>query len=219
MRKQNAKAHNGMKCLYLDKATGFRCAAGCCIPLKQYAIDMEFDGSIGNNPIVEDVLQNAGHDLKLMRALQVVHDFSEVNRWEQGFETVAKDFGLKYKPTNQATFDKVVNHLRRQGCKSEGSYTNPMTGQVTSGCVYRGPNNLMCAAGCLIPNEDYTPKMEGQPANVREVKEVLEKNGHNVELAQKFQNIHDRRQVQEWETQIEQLAQEFNLIYTPVDMY
>ncbi len=57
--------------------------------------------------------------------------------------------------TPQEIFDKVVNHLRAQGAKSEMDH--PVAGLM---CAYRGIQGRMCAVGCLIPDADYLPTME-----------------------------------------------------------
>lgn len=48
--------------------------------------------------------------------------------------------------TNQEIFDKILNHLRKQGKAS-----------ISDGgkCMYRGDNGNSCAVGCLISDEDY----------------------------------------------------------------
>lgn len=51
----------------------------------------------------------------------------------------------------QKTYDTVKAHLLKQGERSVGP------GDM---CMYRGPNGLKCAIGCLIPDELYDPKME-----------------------------------------------------------
>lgn len=53
--------------------------------------------------------------------------------------------------TKQEVFDKVATHLLTQNKRSlEGT-----------SCVYRAKDGSMCAAGCLIPDEEYTPALEG----------------------------------------------------------
>jgi hypothetical protein len=52
----------------------------------------------------------------------------------------------------QKIFNKVVQHLHDQ---KEPSIEN-------GNCKYRGPNNLKCAIGALIPDSSYDPKMEGR---------------------------------------------------------
>lgn len=58
--------------------------------------------------------------------------------------------------TPQQIFDKVALHLLRQGLVSVNSAGN---------CLYRSPEGLKCAIGCLIPDERYSPDFEGGDAN------------------------------------------------------
>lgn len=53
--------------------------------------------------------------------------------------------------TRQEMFEKASRHLFQQGKRA-------VTG--LNRCVYRGPNGLMCAVGCLIPDEMYNLTME-----------------------------------------------------------
>lgn len=55
----------------------------------------------------------------------------------------------------QEMFTKVWRGLETQ--KWEKSRADKI------GCLYRGPNGMKCAAGHLIPDEKYKPKMEGDP--------------------------------------------------------
>jgi hypothetical protein len=54
---------------------------------------------------------------------------------------------------NQQIFDKVVDHLVAQGGPAVNNNGN---------CRYRAPNGFMCAAGCLINDEAYSPEIEGK---------------------------------------------------------
>jgi hypothetical protein len=54
----------------------------------------------------------------------------------------------------QEIFDKVVEHLAKQGRHS--------LSRNKLHCLYRGPDGLMCAVGCLIPDEMYDPTIESQ---------------------------------------------------------
>ena len=58
--------------------------------------------------------------------------------------------------TAQEVFDHVVAHLRKQKVRSVSA---------DGSCKYRGPNGLMCAFGCLIPDDLYHSTFEGM--NVR----------------------------------------------------
>lgn len=111
--------------------------------------------------------------------------------------------------TKQETFDTVIAHLRKQGKQSrEGSR-----------CKYRGPNGLKCAVGCLIPDEQYSEWMEDfslldrRDGHKTEVGFVVEKLGHDVDLCQRLQWIHDEFGVEAWEERFANLAEGLGLTY------
>jgi hypothetical protein len=56
--------------------------------------------------------------------------------------------------TDQEVFDQVANHLLTQNKRSVSATDNTL-------CVYRSPDGLKCAAGCLIADDEYDPRMEG----------------------------------------------------------
>ena len=56
----------------------------------------------------------------------------------------------------QDIFDFVAAHLMTQGVVSEDQ-----NGQ----CVYRSPDGLKCAIGCLIPDDAYRGNLEGREGN------------------------------------------------------
>lgn len=56
------------------------------------------------------------------------------------------------KLSNQEVFDRVASHLIKQNKKSRESSIGP--------CVYRTPQGLSCAVGCLISEEDYDNRVE-----------------------------------------------------------
>jgi hypothetical protein len=59
----------------------------------------------------------------------------------------------------QEIFDKVATHLITQGKQSlrdDGEWEDKF-------CAYRGPDGTMCAAGCLIPDEEYNEDFETNP--------------------------------------------------------
>ncbi len=53
----------------------------------------------------------------------------------------------------QEIFETVSRHLFAQGRRSSDK---------DGGCLYRGPYGTSCAVGCLIPDENYTDRMEFQ---------------------------------------------------------
>lgn len=85
----------------------------------------------------------------------------------------------------QEIFDTVVKALKKQG-KPSVSHRGE--------CVYRGPDGTKCAAGHLLPDECYTPTMEGASWNV-----LVYHHGDKLpkflvdeaDLIRRLQSIHD----------------------------
>ena len=76
----------------------------------------------------------------------------------------------------QEIFDYVIKHLRSQRHQSL-DYILGDDGH----CAYRGTSSRMCAVGCLIADDEYSPGMEGQtvdgidlPRRFRNHKPMLE---------------------------------------------
>lgn len=114
--------------------------------------------------------------------------------------------------TRQETFNTVVAHLRQQGRQA-----------VNSGgrqCQYRGEDGLKCAAGCLIPDEDYRKDFEGRGVMTNtEIATLIRRLGHDVELVSSLQDIHDDdRGPACWESHFVTTAARFNLVYTPKEV-
>ena len=108
--------------------------------------------------------------------------------------------------SDQELFDKVVNHLRVQGCKAlENEH-----------CKYRTASGLKCAAGCLIPDDMYKPSMEGMNIiGVIQNNPNLEDVISNPGLISRLQFIHDWIEVMSWEESFKGVAIQFGLVYTP----
>lgn len=58
--------------------------------------------------------------------------------------------------TDQSLFETVARHLFSQGRKA-------MEGQS---CRYRTEDGLMCAVGCVLPDELYSEELEGSTAPI-----------------------------------------------------
>jgi len=67
---------------------------------------------------------------------------------------------MQYK-SNQQVVEKVAHHLGFQFKKSQKRDRETHR----NSCLYRGPNNTMCAAGCLIPDKLYKKELEGVAIN------------------------------------------------------
>lgn len=111
----------------------------------------------------------------------------------------------------QEIFNTVVQHLRAQGKQAMGQ-----TLRKGDMCMYLAPDGCKCAAGCLIPPEDYRPEFEGNSIENREsavgvyFKQKFP-NSDDRELIQDLQNIHDNGEVNTWESQWRYLASNYGL--------
>lgn len=103
--------------------------------------------------------------------------------------------------TEQEVYDQVATHLLTQNCKpKERDYGL---------CLYRGPNNTKCAAGCLIADSEYRREMEGVSWRdlARDKRVPLE----HSNLIMALQRVHDRSESNEWPIKLKQLALEWGL--------
>jgi len=100
--------------------------------------------------------------------------------------------------TRQEVFDYVVTNLYEQGCKSlskDGS------------CAYRGPEGAKCAAGWLIPDEEYNTSLEGSGWGAL-VKSLKVPKNHS-ELVIALQEAHDLEPTEYWGDCFVRIAKEF----------
>lgn len=108
--------------------------------------------------------------------------------------------------TTQELFDIIVSHLRKQGKQALNE---------DGECVYRTPDGLKCAAGCLIPDELYQGRFEG--TGVTNVADILQK--HSALLAEELvdaivlimQRVHDSKVPELWELEFQRVAHENGL--------
>lgn len=108
--------------------------------------------------------------------------------------------------TEQEVFDQVVQHLREQGVQSRSE----------NGCAYRGEGGLMCAAGCLIADDEYVAStMDGVADTTwtQLVSDYIVPDEHAT-LILRLQVVHDGN-VDAWEYGLEKAALSHNLVYTP----
>lgn len=112
--------------------------------------------------------------------------------------------------SNQRTFDMVVAHARKQGCKAAVEHEGTSTG---ISCKYR-LGELKCFAGCLITDEQYTPDIENHFANSKTVGPLLRANGHDPDFVRELQYVHDYYQVEDWERHFQSIAGKHKLNYS-----
>lgn len=113
--------------------------------------------------------------------------------------------------TKQEIFDKVRAHLLAQGAKSQDG---------AGECRYRAKDGLKCALGCLITDDAYDPKIEGdapvveaERTNAREKRliSVLERSGiptddDAIDFLRALQGIHDDSEPYQWPAKLTLLA-------------
>ena len=81
----------------------------------------------------------------------------------------------------KVTLETCIEAMERQGRPSVDE---------NGACQYRGPNGLRCAAGHLIPDDEYEDWYEGSDAE--EVAGVAESFfGHDLDLVEALQHAHD----------------------------
>jgi hypothetical protein len=115
---------------------------------------------------------------------------------------------IDLKGKREKIFDRVARHLLTQCERATDNY----------GCVYKGPNGLRCAVGCLIPDDKYVITMENKPFNSEEMLAVLPEelhvdrgqllHGPLFNLLVKLQRIHDRMEPKDWRNALGNIAKE-----------
>ena len=106
--------------------------------------------------------------------------------------------------TAQEVFDHIANHLLTQNQRS----LNP---DSPFSCVYRSPQGLKCAAGCLIADDEYKPEMETYRWHclIEDGLVPVEHSGLICDL----QDIHDFDLVEYWPSKLLRIAEQQG--YTP----
>lgn len=118
--------------------------------------------------------------------------------------------------TKQEIFDRVATHLLTQGRRSDAD-----DGEGKRECLYRGPNGLKCAVGCLIADEHYTVAVEGLGVSWAfgldpDLEHVLVKSGipnekDSLDLLATLQRVHDGMLPGAWREGLVVTAERFGL--------
>ena len=91
--------------------------------------------------------------------------------------------------TRQEIFDKVAKHLLTQ----PRSFVNSDVVKGKIRCLYRGPNGTKCAAGCLIPDDEYNESFENKTIDSikDEIPSFDEFSTEDILMIKDLQNLHD----------------------------
>ncbi len=97
LRRQNAKAMGAYGlCLY-RAANGRRCAVGCLIPDGMYSPSLEGQSlELETSGELRAILEDEGHDVNLVRQLQMIHDTVLIHHWETEFAKLAAKHNLDF---------------------------------------------------------------------------------------------------------------------------
>jgi len=122
----------------------------------------------------------------------------------------------------QKLFDQAVEHMLVQGEISA-------QGVAASGlpaCKYRGPRQLRCGIGGIIPDAMYHPRMENvaikalvwSTCDLAYEKELAEyfgvENQQDANLLEAIQSIHDSCSPKSWMEAFEKVAKDYGLRWT-----
>jgi hypothetical protein len=99
--------------------------------------------------------------------------------------------------TPQEVYDTVRDHLLTQNARS-------MNNAV---CVYRSPNGLKCAIGCLIRDDEYFPEMEGEYIMNLGINRFYD---HEF-LLDDLRELHDNHDPSEWKRMLIGIAYDHGL--------
>lgn len=102
----------------------------------------------------------------------------------------------------QGVFDQVKAHLLNQMEQSK----------IPTKCLYRGPEDMKCAAGCLMSDEEYESAFERNGDwNALVAKGCVP--ATHKKLIKSLQIVHDFSNPVFWVDELKQVAEQYNLNY------
>jgi hypothetical protein len=110
----------------------------------------------------------------------------------------------------QELFNQIVSHLR-----SQNAICQRMLRPGIPQCMYRSPDGLKCAVGCLIPDDEYVAVMEDHDLYlvIDMLKSPLkEKLKRHTQLLIQMQLVHDSKPVSKWEAEFKGYATRNGLV-------
>ena len=102
-------------------------------------------------------------------------------------------------------FRTVAEHLLKQ--KKQSVYKDE--------CLYRAPQGLSCAIGCLISDEHYSEDLESNSVDSTAIKDAVSRSlnqpvtSSDVNMLQDLQDLHDYATVESWERRLDELADDY----------
>lgn len=120
--------------------------------------------------------------------------------------------------TRQEAFNRVAFGLLAQNKKCQGPNPNDDSSTI---CLYRDGNGCRCAIGFLIPDEWYTPSIEGHAVRDHRVDKIMVLAGlfHSVsdedelEFFTDLQQVHDKIDPSGWRVHLRDLGRKWGLLW------
>jgi len=114
--------------------------------------------------------------------------------------------------TYQEIYDKVKQHLLTQNAKAVDPSRVAEAPAGSMFCCYRSPDGKMCAAGCLIKDEFYSPDLEGKAVTYHMVASALRYSGViSPTFVVELQYIHDHEDEATWGQKLSEFAKIYGL--------
>lgn len=108
-----------------------------------------------------------------------------------------------HEATEQQIFDQVAQHLLKQGRRCV---------RLGGGCVYRGPNGMKCAAGALIDDDEFNPRLDSSGLTwLMAVAGGLVPAAH-ANFVRGLQNLHDQ-ELGQFEPKLREFARAHKLVF------
>jgi hypothetical protein len=109
--------------------------------------------------------------------------------------------------SKQEIFDIISNHLLTQMKRSDAPGPKGI-----NLCKYLNPDGLKCAAGILIPNDQYDPEMEGKSWDTLVSDGFVE--DKFAFLIYELQGIHDWTKPEDWKIALIKFAKQNHLTHS-----
>lgn len=113
---------------------------------------------------------------------------------------MGKETMIKLPDTLQEIFDIVSTHLLTQNARSVNDEHT---------CMYRGENGMKCAAGILIPDDQYAREYEFTSWDKLQAEKLVP--SQFCDEIRELQKIHDNLSPEDWPNRLKRFAIKYNL--------